>query len=130
MTITMTTLTTGTNLHGTMQVGPWEYARATQSFFGTVGEYYLFGGARSREISAWLQFTGYASHALLQAALATLQSNIAKTGTVTLTIGADSTTFTNSTFEGFTPEEDPWLDGSGINGWNLRGRLKWRQRAT
>ena len=129
MTISMTTLTTGSNLHGTMQVGPWEYARATQSFFGTIGEYHLLGGARGRELSAWLQFTGYGSHSLLQSAVSTLQQNIGEAGTVTMTIGANSVTFTNCTFEGFTPEEDPWLDGSGVNGWNLRGRLKWRQRA-
>lgn len=129
MTISMATMTTGSNLHGTMQVGPWEYARATQSYFGTIGEYHLLGGARGREISAWMQFTGYTSHSALQSALQTLQSNIAETGTVTLTIGANSTTFGQCTFEGFAPEEDPWVDGSGINGWNLRGRLKWRQRA-
>ena len=85
MTISMTTMTTGSNLHGTMQVGPWEYARATQSYFGTIGEYHLLGGARGREISAWMQFTGYTSHSALQSALQTLQSNIAETGTVTLT---------------------------------------------
>lgn len=130
MTISMVSLTTGSNLHGTIQQGPWEYARASQAFFGTVGEYLLLGGARGRELSAWVQFVGYTSHSNLQAAIATLQSNIGEAGTLTVTIGSNSTTFTNCVFEGMTPEEDPWLDGSGVNGWNLRGRLKWRQRAT
>jgi hypothetical protein len=130
MTISMTSMTTGSNLHGTMQVGPWDYARAIQSYFGTIGEYHLLGGGRGRELSAWMQFTGYASHSGLLSALTTLQGNTGEAGTVTITIGADSGTFTNCTFDGFTPEEDPWVDASGQNGWNLRGRLKWRQRAT
>ena len=130
MTISMTTMTTGSNLHGPMKPGTVDFARSVQSFFGVVGEYHLMGKLRGRELTAWMQLTGYASHNAIQGALETIATWIGESGTTTWVVGADSKTFANTIFEGFTAEEEPWLDGSGNFGWNCRGELRWRQIAT
>jgi hypothetical protein len=130
MTIAMATMTTGSNLHGTILPQPWNESRSIQTWFGLAGEYHLFGRLHGREFAAWMQFVGYTSHNLIQAAIETMNAQIGEFGTVTYTVGTDIKTFGNSIFMGFTPEEDPWLDGSGINGWNCRGKLTWRQIKT
>jgi hypothetical protein len=43
------------------------------------------------------------------------------------TLDVDGLEFLNVIFNGFTPEEDPWYDGSGVNGWNCKGILSFRQ---
>jgi hypothetical protein len=39
----------------------------------------------------------------------------------------DGLEFLNVIFNGFEPEEDPWYDGSGVNGWQVKGMMKFRQ---
>jgi hypothetical protein len=130
MTIAMTTMTTGSNLHGTIQPKPWDESRSVQTWFGVTGEYHLFGRLHGRDFQAWMQFVGYTSHNLIQGAIESMNAQIGEFGTVTYTVGSDIKTFSNCIFRGFTPEEDPWLDGSAINGWNCRGLLVWRQIKT
>ena len=130
MTISMTGMTTGSNLHGTIKPASWDFARTVQSFFGVTGEFHLQGKLRGRELVAWMQFTGYNSHSSLQAAIETLNAYMGESGTVTWAVGSDSKTFSNSVFDGFTADEDPWIDASGVFGWQCRGVLKWRQIKT
>ena len=130
MTISMTTMTTGSNLHGPMKPGNVDFARSVQSFFGVIGEYHLMGKLRGRELTAWFQLTGYTSHANIHTAMETIASWIGESGNTTWVVGSDTKTFGSTIFEGFAPEEEPWLDGSGNFGWNCKGVLKWRQIAT
>lgn len=131
MTITLGAFSTGTNLHGTLQVPQWEFSRVSQSWFAVVGEQNLFGRSHFRYFGTWVQLTGYVSHVALQAQIATWASQLAENGTLTIDLGGgDIAQYTKCIFEGFEPEEEPWLDGSGQNGWQCRGKIKIRQVAT
>jgi len=129
MTITLTDsddvekINTGTHLHGSIKPGPYDAARVTQRWFGAVGEVIFTGKLSGRELTCWLQLTGYASHGLLHAGIVVLNDEINTSGT----LDVDGLEFLNVVFNGFTPEEDPWLDGSGVNGWNCKGTLSFRQ---
>jgi len=127
MTIAMSVMTTGSNLHGTINPTPWELMESVQRFFGLTGEYHLIGRLSGRNLSAWMQFRGYNSQNALLSAVTTLNNQIGEAGTVTYTVGTDVSTFAGCIFMGFEPEEDPWVDASGVNGWQIKGRLKWRQ---
>lgn len=123
MTITLGTIDTGTHPHGSIKAGPYDYARATQKWFGTNGEYTMTGGISGRELSCWLLLTGYNSHGDLHAGLANLQGLANTSGT----LDVDGLEFLNVIFNGFELEEDPWLDGSGVHGWQVKGMMKFRQ---
>ena len=128
MTISMTAgFTTGTLLHGTIKASPWEYSRAVQTFFAVTGEYHLQGRSHGRNLEAWLQLSQYATHALLNTGIETINAFISDYNSLTWAVGADTKTFTNVVFDGFEPSEDPWNDGSGVNGWICQGTLKFRQ---
>ena len=114
---------TGSNLHGSIKAGPYDYARVTQRWFGTTGEMILTGGLSGRELTCWLWLTGYGTHDLLHADMVLLGDAANKSGTLDVN-GVD---FLNVIFDGFTPEEDPWYDGSGVNGWQVKGIMKFRQ---
>jgi hypothetical protein len=129
MTITLTDkdnverIDTGSHLHGSIKPGPYDAARVTQRWFGAVGEVILTGKLSGRDLTCWLQLTGYSSHANLHAGIVTLNDEINAAGT----LDVHGLQFLNVIFNGFTPEEDPWLDGSGVNGWNCKGILSFRQ---
>lgn len=123
MTITFGTLNTGSLLHGSIKAGPYDYARTTQRWFGVTGELNLLGKLHSRELSCWLILGGYSSHANLHAAVVTLSDYANQSGT----LDVDGLQFLNVVFNGFTPDEDPWLDASGVNGWQVKGTLSFRQ---
>jgi len=123
MTITLGDIDTGTHPHGSIKAGPYDYARVTQRWFGVNGEYTLAGGISGRELSCWLILTGYSSHAELHAGLANLNGLANTSGTMDV----DGLEFLNVIFNGFEPEEDPWYDGSGVNGWQVKGMMKFRQ---
>jgi len=121
----------GTHLFGTIKAPAFEFSRVAQTFFGVVGEQNLYGKAHFRYLTCPLQLTGYATHLTLQQGVATMALWMGTTGTLTYNLGGgDSTPFTQCIFEGFEPEEEPWKDGSGVNGWNQRGTLKFRQVAS
>jgi len=123
MTITIGALDTGTHPHGSIKAGQYDAARVTQRWFGVNGEMTLTGGISGRELSCWLILTGYASHGLLHAGLANLQGLANTSGT----LDVDGLEFLNVIFLGFEPEEDPWYDGSGVNGWQVKGMMRFRQ---
>jgi len=126
MSIVLGSVNTGTALHGTIKSTPFSQSRAVQTFFGLTGELHLHGRAHGRDLSAWVMPYGYASDALLQADIATMNELIGEFGTMTWTFNAATTTYLNCVFDGFELEEDPWLDGSGTNGWQVMGRIKFR----
>ena len=127
MTITLGSMSTGSALHGSIKAGAWDYARSIQTFFGLQGEYHLIGQQHGRELTAWCIPSGYAGHEELHNAIEALNAYIGIYGTLVWDVGSDEKSFTNVVFNGFEPDEDPWLDGSGINGWQVRGTLRFRQ---
>jgi len=127
MTIVLGPLTTGAMLHGTIKPTPWDFSRSTQRFFGVDGAYILTGGRHTRELTAWLQPFGYASHYALQAAIADVNSYINLYGTMIWSVGSDTGYYQTTVFNGLEVDEDPWLDASGINGWIAMCTLKFTQ---
>lgn len=127
MTITQGAWNTGAHLHGSMKPTQWDYSRTSHQFFGVTGELHLQGRLHGRELTAWLLFSGFADHASLQTAVDSMASLAGTHASVVWADGADSKTFTNCTFNGFEPDEEPWLDASGVNGWQVLGHLKFRQ---
>lgn len=123
MTIIIGALNTGTHPHGSIKADAYDAARVTQRWFGVNGEMTLTGGISGRNLSCWLLLTGYATHGLLHAGLATLQGFANTSGT----LDVNGVEFLNVIFLGFEPEEDPWQDGSGVNGWQVQGMMRFRQ---
>lgn len=120
------------SIHGTPVVRPWEVSRTAQRFFGLTGEQQLTGSRHVKEITIPVHYTGYATMVLLLADLTTL-ATYQESDAATLTIdlgGGDSSSFTNCIFTGFSPDESPWKDGAGVNGWQVRGTLSFRQVAS
>ena len=131
MTITIGTFNFGTHLHGTPVVPPWEFSVGTQRFAGVIGEQLLFGSLHGRIVEIDFELYGFATQQLLQVAVALMAAAIGTSGTLTVTLsGSDITTLTLCVFYGFQPAEAPWLDGSGVNGWQQRGTLIFRQVAS
>ena len=129
MTITIGAVNTGTHLHGTIQAQPPAFDSVVQSFFGVYGEFHLLGKTHGRDLTCWLLLYGFGTHALVQTGVTLLNALILENGTLTHTINGNATTYDDTVFLGFTPDEDPWLDGSGVNGWQVRGTMKFRQAA-
>ncbi len=130
MTITFNGVPFNSTLHGTPVVPPWEFQRSSQTFFGVPGEYQLLGAANFRNITIKYEMTGHATHLNLQAGIAQFAIILGFTGTLEVDLGGiDVSSFDNCTFDGFFPEEPPWYDGSGVNGWQCRGELRFRQKA-
>lgn len=130
MSVSLGVTQLGGSVHGTIKPGPWEYARSVQSFFGVVGEVHLQGRLRGRDLTCWLLLENYSSHANLQAAIETINGLISTSGTVTWVFNGDSDTYADCVFNGFVPDEDPWLDASGVNDWCCKGQLTFRQIKT
>ena len=127
MTITIGAVNTGTHLHGTIQAQPPAFDQVVQSFFGVDGEFHLIGKLHGRDLTCWLLLYGFSTHALVQTGVTLLNALILENGTLSHTIDTNTTTYDDTVFLGFTPDEDPWLDGSGVNGWQVRGTMKFRQ---
>lgn len=129
MTITQGAYTFESPLHGVPR-GPssWEFDIAEQQYFGVRGAQILVGQSTARTLEVDILLTGYASHAALQSAIASLATQAGLTGSVTIDLGGgDSTEYTNCFFLGYEPAAPGRLDGSGVNGWEQEGKLKWRQ---
>jgi Na+/phosphate symporter len=127
MSIVCGAVTTGAMLHGTINTTPWEMSRSVYRFFAVTGERHIFGRFAGRNLTAMFHPSGYATHTLLQTFISDLNALIGTYDSVVWTVGADITTYTFCIFEGFELDEDPWYDASGVNGWQVLGKLKFRQ---
>ncbi len=114
---------------GMMQEGPWEQPIQSYSVPGVTGSAHLVHARTSRSLSCSYLIDSYATRALAEAALRAIDAlTDSLFGTVSNTVGSDTTTWENCTFRGF--ERGPIkLDGSGEHGWWVEGRLNWIQRA-
>lgn len=98
-------------------------------FFGVRGESHIIGEPYGRDLSCEITLQNYATIALLEAALHHYAIRAGRlTGTLTETLGGFSRQFPKCTFLGFEPGSEPFVDGSGVHGWVMFGRLLWRQR--
>ncbi len=114
---------------GMMQEGVWEQPIQAFSAPGVTGAAHLIHARLSRPLSCSYRIHGYATRALAEAALRTIDAlTDSLFGTVSNTVGADTVTWENCTFRGFVRGEIKY-DGSGEHDWWVEGRLNWIQRA-
>lgn len=125
-----TTFTTS-SIHGTPIIPPWRFQRSAQGFFGVVGEYHVLGQLNAREIVLDFELTGYATLAAINSASTSINAGIGTSGTLSIDVGGgDVSSLTLCTFDGWEPSEAPWKDGSGVNGWQQKGKLHFTQIAS
>ena len=111
--------------NGPPQPGPVDGLLTLGHWPGVVGETHQLSGPHGREIRIECDFYGFATQALLQAAIDVVASaSYVRTGTLVV----DGVTFANCTFLGFE-EHERYLDGSGVYGWRASGMATWRQAA-
>ncbi len=127
MSLVLGSFNTASMLHGSIHATPYEMSRSVSTFFGVTGEYHLLGKLKGRTLTAMLHPSGYASQDALQVDIASMNELIGETGSLVSTVGADVVTYLNCIFEGFEMDEDPWKDGSGTNGWQVSGKVRFRQ---
>lgn len=128
MGITQNAFNFGSNLHGDLiPAANFDPQVIVGQFFGVRGEAHLLGDISGRDLTCDFMLSGFGTSALLDAAIKTIEAQMGRlTGTVSLT-GNIVTSQPNCTFLAF--ERGPMMiDGSGVNGWLVRGRLRWRQQ--
>lgn len=119
----------GITLHGVLKIKPHHVRKTNSTFYGVRGVSHIIDDIHHQEYEAkdcWLR--GYATQALLKAAIDNLRIKTAEplTGTLTVT-GTAAGTYTRMTFTGFFIDEvmqyDP-LSGT----WIAKLVLQWEQR--
>lgn len=115
-------------LHGVMEAGDWNQPTQILSLPGVIGVSQLLDYRKFRELSMEFRIHGYATYALIETAINSIDSqNQTLTGSVVIS-GALVATFANCTFLGFKRGKIKY-DGSGEHDWWVDGRLHWLQRA-
>ncbi len=128
MSVTFANSNLGLTIYDPPQPGQWDTPLARKSWFGVGGEATLVGKAKGRPVTMTAHLRGYASLNAVETAINSLQNLRGTFGSLVVDLGGgDATTYTLCTFESCTPTEMPWLDGSGVNGWQCGIRLEWRQ---
>lgn len=113
----------GKDIYGPVDFGPYDVPIERAAFAGAKGEVELRDKIKGRVLM--IPYRPQATtDALLYAKLQTL-SEAAGQYHGTLTHG--STTYPNVTFEGFFPQRQRMIDGSGVNGYFQHGVLRFRQ---
>ena len=132
MTITIGAFSFGNYLHGTPVVPTWEFSRGIQRSPGVVGEQHLFGSVHGRQIVIPdFELYNIATHVLLQTQVALMSAAVGSNGDLVIDLGGgDAVTFTLCVFDNAEPLEPPWRDGSGVNGWQQKFNLHFRQVAS
>lgn len=123
MTVTFAGVDMNMTIHKSPIVGQWDSPVSRFSFFGVRGELTHTAPASGRMITLDAHLTGFASEFALLTAINNLQ--LLRGTMATLVI--NSTSFEYTTFETVEATEAPWLDGSGVNGWQCDIRCTWRQ---
>ncbi len=119
-----------TGPHGVPLEGDIEAPVQVYRVPGIVGEVHLVDRAKSARLSVDVRFRGYASPALLQAAVDTFNAKIGTNDANTsITFsGAFSQTISSCTFLGFSPKSPIMYDGTGVNGWHRKGEFMFIRR--
>lgn len=124
MTVTFAGVDMNITIHKSPVVGQWDAAVSRFSFFGVRGELTHTSPPTGRMIMLDAHLTGFASEFALLTAMNNLQL---LRGNPIGTLVINSTSFDYTTFESVEATEAPWLDASGVNGWQCDIKLTWRQ---
>lgn len=106
--------------------GPLDMAVSIGQFAGVKGESHIVDKPKGRELGCRYTMDGFETRAALEAAIKQIHDHQGEDGTITIT-GNLARELPKCTFVGFAHGEAFW-DGSGVNGWVVRGMLRWRQR--
>jgi hypothetical protein len=114
--------------HGDILPGLWDAQVVAEQFFGVAGEAHLIGATGGRDLICPYDILGAGSSTLLGAQLVALDAVILQlTGDLAIS-GNIAGVYPKCTFLGYE-RASMFFDGSGVNGWCVFGRLRWRQRA-
>ena len=128
MSVTHAGTSLGLTLHGTPQPGQWQSPLVRQTWFGVRGEATLIGAQHGRQIKLMAHLSGYATLNAVLTKINALQALRGSFGSLVIDLGGgDITTYTLTLLETVKSTETPWLDGSGVNGWQCDIELIWRQ---
>jgi hypothetical protein len=113
----------GNLFHRSIVAPRYDLQEQVQTWHGVTGAAVLFGGQTTRLLTLEVTFRGFATEALLRTHVATVQSHIFDSGTLTV----DGISWPQSAFLGFQPQDQPFLDASGVHGYVQSGQLTFRQ---
>lgn len=115
----------GIGTHSTPLKEDWEFRDQTESFFGVQGEQEIRDEVHGRNFRIQADFLGYATLALLEADLNTIDSKINK---LTGRLSVNGQLYDNIVFKGFSRGSTPQYMGGTNPGWGMIGGwLVWRQ---
>lgn len=118
----------GSNLHGDLiPAANFDPQVIVGQFFGVRGEAHLLGDACGRDLTCDYMLSGFLTSSDLDTAIKAIE---AKIGVLTGTVALTGNIVTSQRFCTFLAYErgSMQFDGSGVNGWLVRGRLRWRQQ--
>jgi hypothetical protein len=116
--------------HGKLIQLPPDFPIVVGRYPGVKGEQHLIDVAKGVDYQMEAIFKGYATFYNLSLDVSALGYKVGDLiGDLTIIMADESTTVVpNATFIGFTPTEEPFYDGSGVNDWVQVGVLRWRGR--
>ena len=130
MSVTHASVDYGIPIHGTPQIEQWDAPLVVHRWFNVVGEATFAGRNHGRRIKLPCHLSGYASLTAILTGINNIQNVRGLAGELTIDLGGgDAPTFSNCVFESLELSEEPWLDASGVNGWQCDATLTWRQSA-
>lgn len=116
-----------THDHGdVMPLEPPQLPITVAQFAGVKGESHIVDEPKGRDLVCRYTMDGFVSRAALDDAINLIHAEAGKQGTIEIS-GNLAREIPNCTFLGFVHQE-AFIDGSGVNGFVVRGLLRWRQR--
>lgn len=113
----------GNLIHRSIVAPSYGIQEQVQEWHGVTGAAVLFGAQTTRVLTLEVTFKGFSTEDLLRTHVASVQSHIFDSGTLTV----DGVAWPQSAFLGFDPSGQPFLDASGMHGYIQMGTLKFRQ---
>ena len=113
----------GNLIHRSIVNPSYAIQEQVETWHGVAGAAVLYGAQTTRILTLEVTFKGFTTEALLRAHVATVQTHITDSGTLTV----DSINWPQCAFLGFQPQGQPFLDGSGQHGYVQQGTLSFRQ---
>ncbi len=117
-------------IHGTPEETQWERPIYVRTHPGVQGEAGFIGKRTGRFVILDASLTGFNSCAALLFRLGSMQKQRGRYGELTITVpDSDVSTYPKALLLEVNPVEKPWLDASGVNGWQCDIQMKWRETA-
>lgn len=109
-------------------IGTGDLRFQREKWFGVQGEAFIFDELGGNFLECEADLAYYPTYSALGAALSTVRSKSGKlSGTLSMTVGGDLTSFPNATFLGYEILKPGWQGCLGGNPWVAIVKLRWVQ---